>query len=194
MRKYNIKNCPSNINILALDDDPMMTLTLQSYFQAASGYNVDIENDPLQAIERIKRDHYDILLLDFLMRPINGREVVKEIRKFNNDIYIILLTGHISLAPPISTMRDMDIQGYFEKSDRFDLLELLIESCVKSIVQMRTIREYRDSLQAANERISRAYEQLGKNYEDMILMIRTLTDARDIYTRGHSDRVSLLAV
>jgi len=36
--------------------------------------------------------------------------------------------------------------------------------------------------------------QLGKNYEDMILMIRTLTDARDIYTRGHSDRVSLLAV
>ena len=25
-------------------------------------------------------------------------------------------------------------------------------------------------------------------------MIRTLTDARDIYTRGHSDRVSLLAV
>jgi len=91
-------------------------------------------------------------------------------------------------------MRDMDIQGYFEKSDRFDLLELLIESCVKSIVQMRTIREYRDSLQAANERISRAYEQLGKNYEDMILMIRTLTDARDIYTRGHSDRVSLLAV
>jgi HD-GYP domain-containing protein (c-di-GMP phosphodiesterase class II) len=194
MRKYNIKNCPSNINILALDDDPMMTLTLQSYFQAASGYNVDIEKDPLRAIERIKRDHYDILLLDFLMRPINGREVVKETRKFNNDIYIILLTGHISLAPPISTMRDMDIQGYFEKSDRFDLLELLIESCVKSIVQMRTIREYRDSLQAANERISRAYEQLGKNYEDMILMIRTLTDARDIYTRGHSDRVSLLAV
>jgi len=41
---------------------------LQSYFQAASGYNVDIENDPLRAIERIKRDHYDILLLDFLMR------------------------------------------------------------------------------------------------------------------------------
>ena len=102
MRKYNIKNCPSNINILALDDDPMMTLTLQSYFQAASGYNVDIENDPLRAIERIKRDHYDILLLDFLMRPINGREVVKEIRKFNNDIYIILLTGHISLAPPLA--------------------------------------------------------------------------------------------
>ena len=54
----------------------MMTLTLQSYFQAASGYNVDIENDPLRAIERIK-DHYDILLLDFLMRPINGREVVR---------------------------------------------------------------------------------------------------------------------
>ena len=42
MRKYNIKNSPNNINIL-FDDDPMMTLTLQSYFQASSGYNVDVE-------------------------------------------------------------------------------------------------------------------------------------------------------
>ena len=64
-------------------------------------------------------------------------------------------------------MRDMDIKAIL-KSDRFDLLELLIESCVKSIVQMRTIREYRDSLRKPQTTDLRAYEQLGKNYEDMI--------------------------
>ena len=72
--------------------------------------------------------------------PICGDEVVKAIREFNTDLYIILLTGHKSLAPPIKTIRELDIQGYYEKSDRFDQLELLVESCVKSIRQMRTIR------------------------------------------------------
>ena len=145
MRKNRVAAKQMEISILALDDDEIMTITLQSYFQS-SGYHVDIENDPNKAVERIKNGHYDILLLDFLMSPICGDEVVKEIREFNSDLYIILLTGHKSLAPPIKTIRELDIQGYYEKSDRFDQLELLVESCVKSIRQMRTIRSYRDKL------------------------------------------------
>ena len=132
-------------SILALDDDRLMTETLQSYFQSA-GYRVDIENDPIKAIERVRTKSYDILLLDFLMRPIHGDEVVHQIREFDQDIFIVLLTGHKSMAPPIKTIRELDIQGYYEKSDRFDQLELLIESCAKSIRQMRTIRNYRDGL------------------------------------------------
>ena len=132
--------------ILALDDDRIMTETLQSYFEN-SGFRVDIENDPYAAIERVRRGQYDILLLDFLMDPICGDEVVAQIRAFNQELFIILLTGHKSMAPPIRTIRELDIQGYYEKSDRFDQLELLVESCVKSIDQMRTIRKYRDGLQ-----------------------------------------------
>lgn len=145
MRKNRVAAKRTEISILALDDDEIMTITLQSYFQS-SGYHVDIENDPNQAVERIRNGHYDILLLDFLMSPICGDEVVKAVREFNTDLYIILLTGHKSLAPPIKTIRELDIQGYYEKSDRFDQLELLVESCVKSIRQMRTIRSYRDKL------------------------------------------------
>ena len=54
------------ISILTLDDDPIITSTIQAYFQR-SGYRVDIENDPNAAIERIRNGAYDILLLDFLM-------------------------------------------------------------------------------------------------------------------------------
>lgn len=145
MRKNKVMDQPKDFSILALDDDRLMTETLQSYFQAA-GYRVDIENDPLQAIERLRATKYDILLLDFLMHPICGDEVVRQIREFDRDLFIILLTGHKSLAPPIRTIRELDIQGYYEKSDRFDQLELLVASCTKSILQMRVIRKYRDGL------------------------------------------------
>ena len=135
----------NEISILAVDDDPTMTLTLQAYFQS-SGYLIDVENEPLDAIERIRNGTYDILLLDFLMTPICGDKVVEEVRKFNKDIYIILLTGHKNMVPPIRTIRELEIQGYFEKSNRFDQLELLVESCVKSIRQMKVLRQYESGL------------------------------------------------
>ena len=167
----------NRISILTLDDDPIITTTIQAYFQR-SGYQVDIENDPYQAIERVRTGSYDILLLDFLMTPICGDQVVEEIRRFNQDLFIILLTGHKSMAPPIKTIRQLDIQGYYEKDDRFDQLELLVESCVKSIRQMRTIRDYQSELERA--------------YMQTIEILRGVVETRDKETKGHSERVSSL--
>ena len=56
----------NRISILTLDDDPIITSTIQAYFQR-SGYRVDIENDPGAAIERIREGAYDILLLDLML-------------------------------------------------------------------------------------------------------------------------------
>jgi len=85
-----------------------------------------------------------MLILDYIMSPIHGDEVVAKIREFNKDIYILLLTGHKDLAPPLETIKALDIQGYCEKGDKFDQLLLLIESGIKSISQMRTIRQFKD--------------------------------------------------
>ena len=267
-----------------------MTSTVQAYFQR-SGYRVDVENDPNRAIERIRNGSYDILLLDFLMTPICGDQVVAQVRQFNQDIFIILLTGHKSMAPPIKTIRALDIQGYYEKSDRFDQLELLVESCAKSIRQMLTLdinssrepgepwephfisravgenfsaldpaqapallhslegkssqvvedrrlllplldssgapmgflsldlkapskydqiqlmevlaRQASSALcnahlhvlvQEKNVQLDRAYSKLKDGYLEIISAIRRIVDAKDIYTRGHSDRVSRYAV
>ncbi|MBE5892984.1 MAG: HD domain-containing protein [Lachnospiraceae bacterium] len=175
----------NRISILTVDDDPIITSTIQAYFQR-SGYQVDVENDPTVAIERIRNGQYDIMLLDFLMTPICGDRVVEEIRKFNEDLYIILLTGHKSMAPPIKTIRQLDIQGYYEKDDRFDQLELLVESCVKSIRQMRTIREYQSQVQEQNEKLTEAYMQT-------IETLRFVVETRDKETKGHSERVSSLS-
>ncbi len=156
MRKKRQGSGQNNFSILTVDDDPIMTSTLQAYFQR-SGYTVDVENDPCAAIERVRRKHYDILLLDFLMTPISGDQVVEEIRKFNREIFIILLTGHKSVAPPIKTIRELDIQGYYEKDERFDQLELLVESCAKSIIQMQTIQSYKNGLSVIMDSLPAIY-------------------------------------
>ena len=143
MRKglQNIEN-PENRNykIIAVDDEEGIIDSL-SIFLKRTGYDFTGVTDPQEAIERVKNEHFDLMILDFIMTPFHGDQVVEEIRKFNKDLYILLLTGHKDLAPPLETIKRLDIQGYCEKSDKFDQLLLLIESGIKSIAQMREIQK-----------------------------------------------------
>ena len=182
----NKENNNSSYKILAVDDEIGIVDSL-SIFLKRSGYSFYGETDPVKAIERVKNEHFDLLLLDFIMTPLHGDQVVEEIRKFNKDLYIILLTGHKDLAPPLETIRRLDIQGYCEKSDKFDQLLLLIESGIKSVEQMREIKKI-------NTKLENTYEKLEKAYMESIQTIRYTVEAKDTYTRGHSDRVSEYSV
>ena len=182
----NKENNNSSYKILAVDDEIGIVDSL-SIFLKRSGYSFSGETDPVKAIERVKNEHFDLLLLDFIMTPLHGDQVVEEIRKFNKDLYIILLTGHKDLAPPLETIRRLDIQGYCEKSDKFDQLLLLIESGIKSVEQMREIKKI-------NTKLENTYEKLEKAYMESIQTIRYTVEAKDTYTRGHSDRVSEYSV
>ena len=186
MRKNMITAESNGYKIIVVDDEQGIVDSL-SIFLKRSGYNFTGLTNPLEAIERVRNEHFDMMILDFMMDPIHGDEVVEEIRKFNKDLYILLLTGHKDLAPPLETIKRLEIQGYCEKSDKFDQLLLLIESGIKSIEQMNTIKTINKQLHDKNEELERAYL-------DTIGILRQTVEAKDPYTRGHSDRVSEYSV
>lgn len=186
MRKNMVTHELNGYKIIVVDDEQGIIDSL-SIFLKRSGYDFTGVTNPLEAIERVKSEHFDMMILDFMMDPIHGDEVVEEIRKFNKELYILLLTGHKDLAPPLETIKRLDIQGYCEKSDKFDQLLLLIESGIKSIEQMNTIKKINDELQDKNA-------ELEKAYLDTIGILRQTVEAKDPYTRGHSDRVSEFSV
>lgn len=183
----NQQNNPnSEYKIIAVDDEIGIIDSL-SVFLKRSGYTLTGVTNPLEAIELVKKEHFDLMILDFIMTPFHGDQVVEEIRKFNKELYILLLTGHKDLAPPLETIRRLDIQGYCEKGDKFDQLLLLIESGIKSIAQMKEIKKI-------NNELSDTYEKLEKAYLESIQTLRYTVEAKDSYTRGHSDRVSAYSV
>ena len=186
MRKNIYSNENSKYKIIAVDDESGIIDSLE-VFLTKEGYSFVGVTDPVEAVERIKAEHFDLMLLDFIMTPLHGDQVVEEIRKFNKDLYILLLTGHKDLAPPLETIKRLDIQGYCEKSDRFDQLLLLVESGIKAIAQMDLIRKI-------NVELKDTYDKLEKAYMESIETLRYTVEAKDTYTRGHSDRVSAYSV
>ena len=170
MRIKNIINEKENDlkrKILVIDDEQGVIDSLKVYL-GKDGYIVEGETNPLLGIENIRNNYYDILILDYIMMPINGDKVIEEIRKFNKDIYIIVLTGHKSVAPPIETIRRLNIQGYLEKTNKFEQILLMIESSVKSIIQL--------------EEIKKKNKEIEETYIESIETLRKIVEAKDNYT------------
>ena len=86
MRKNERSTASNGYKIIAVDDEEGIVDSL-SIFLKRSGYEFTGVTDPLEAIEKVKNEHFDLMILDFIMEPLHGDQVVEEIRKFN--IHII---------------------------------------------------------------------------------------------------------
>jgi OmpR family response regulator RpaB len=77
--------------LLLVDDDEKLAEPLQQYF---SKFDLSLDNEtrPLDAIERIKRETFELLILDVMLPQMDGFETCRQIRQFS-DIPIIMLTA-----------------------------------------------------------------------------------------------------
>jgi HD-GYP domain-containing protein (c-di-GMP phosphodiesterase class II) len=167
---------------MVIDDEEGILDSIQALLNR-NGYWCQGFSNPLDGLDELAREHYDLLILDYFMQPIHGEEVVQQIRKTNSELYILLLTGHKDLAPPISTIKSLDIQAYCEKSDRLDQLQLLIESGIKSISQMRTIKQFRDGLQSILGSVPKIYQlqPIGSILEEILQQLLPMTGSADAF-------------
>lgn len=136
MMEYN--ELIKNINILLADDDEdymMMTYAFLTQF----GYKVDRAKNGREALSMLKQDKYQIALLDYYMPELTGEDVVKEIRKENKELIIILQTGFSGQKPPIETMKKLGIQNYYDKTEGIDRLHLELISAIKMYKQQNEI-------------------------------------------------------
>lgn len=171
-----------DLRVFVIDDDQGIIDSLNVILGRLGYVNAGMTN-PHEAVHHLKDHHYDLLILDYLMEDMYGDQVVSEIREFDQDMYILLLTGHKDLAPPMETIKRLDIQGYCEKSDKFDQLILLIESGIKSVQQMQRIRKYEEGLGKILTTVPKIY-QLGPIddiLKEILVGIIPLVNSEDAY-------------
>lgn len=77
--------------ILIIDDDVALTDLLAAYL-SQQGFVVNVDNSPLIGLESLKKQAFDILLLDVMMPDIDGFDTLKRLRAFSG-IPVIMLTA-----------------------------------------------------------------------------------------------------
>jgi len=84
------------IKVLVVDDEERFRNTLGKLL-TAQGMTVTTADGGAAALEILKRDPHDIVLLDVKMPGMSGQETLPEIKKIDPDIEVIILTGHASV-------------------------------------------------------------------------------------------------
>ena len=78
--------------ILIVDDDSDITLAFKKGLEN-DGFNVDVFNDPQEALSNFEASKYDLLLLDIRMPKMNGFELYKEMDKIDNHVKVCFITA-----------------------------------------------------------------------------------------------------
>ncbi len=84
------------LKVLVADDEQVIR-ELFTKFLGSRGYTVSTAVDGLDAMEKIKRGDYNMLLLDLKMPRMGGMEVLSSIKEIRKDIIIIVITGYASI-------------------------------------------------------------------------------------------------
>lgn len=85
------------INILIVEDDKNLR-RLMEVFLKENGFEIFLAEDGEKAIEVFYKSHIDLVLCDIMMPKVNGYDLVKELRRFNYDLPIIMVTAKESFA------------------------------------------------------------------------------------------------
>jgi DNA-binding NarL/FixJ family response regulator len=119
--------------ILIVDDDPNIRKHTRDFFERQTQYSVCGEAvDGLDAIEKARQLHPDLIILDMSMPRMNGLQAARILRQMMKDVPIILFTLHAS-AIVLSEVQAMGVSSVVSKSHGFDGLRKQVESLLESV-------------------------------------------------------------
>lgn len=131
------------IRVLVVDDDNLLRkLVTQQLIRA------DFDAAPAasgkHALDTLREEDYDVVLLDIMMSDLSGLDALREIRKFEDPPEVIMLTADTSLATGVEAMR----QGAYDYLTKPVTLDE-IEAVIRKADEKRRLVKQNESLRSA---------------------------------------------
>ena len=102
--------------VLVADDEASIR-DLLSKTLALAEYDVDTAPDGRNAIERLRLGHYDLLIADLKMPGLDGLSLIREAKRLNADLPVIIITGYSTESSAIEAV-NLGVAGYLTKPFR----------------------------------------------------------------------------
>jgi DNA-binding NtrC family response regulator len=109
--------------ILLVDDEARFRTNLEKLLRA-QGLAVTALGSGAAALEELRRQPYDVIVLDIRMPGMDGLTTLREIKKINPEVEVIILTGHASMD---AAMEIIQLGGYDYLMKPCPLEELLLK-------------------------------------------------------------------
>lgn len=108
------------MKVLVIEDDRRIAAFLGRGL-AAEGYQVTLEEDGRDGLERIRSDAFDLVILDRMLPYLNGLEICRIVREERRPVLILMLTAKDSIQDKVEGLKG-GADDYLTKPFAFDEL------------------------------------------------------------------------
>ena len=182
--------------ILIVDDDQATCATIARRLKR-EGCSCVTARSGQESLYYFYRDEFSMVISDINMPEMNGIELLKQVKCLNPHTMVIIVTAH----PKIAVVREAMQLGGCDFSVKPNALDLMVFSVEKGFERRRleeevqTYHQYLERLaEAKTTELQPALLILKKTYLDSVKVLSGAIEAKDPYTRGHSDRVRSLSL
>ncbi len=112
-----------NLKILVVDDEINICDFLKRGLTQMGGYSVEIATNGQQAIEKIEKDVFDLVITDLMMPEMDGMSLIRLLKGVRPEIPIIMMTAYGSIETAVEAIK-LGANDYITKP--VDLKELLL--------------------------------------------------------------------
>ncbi len=115
--------------ILVVDDDSLLRDFLAETLNR-SGYHMDLVSTGEEALEKMKREDYDVILSDVRMPNMDGMELLKAVKDFLPDAKVVMMTAYATVQNAVEAMK-LGAFDYVMKPFSIDEIELVIKRALE---------------------------------------------------------------
>lgn len=189
--------------ILVVDDDQVNRQVLENHLSLVH-YRVDTAENGIEAIDKIRRNHYDLVLLDIMMPKMSGYEVCRIIRNSYpiNELPVLVLTAK-SQPGDVATAFQVGANDYiikpFEKDELMGRIKTLLllrnktreaaENAHQASIDGLTGLNNRRSLYEIGGRLFNAARRHHRDLSAIMIDVDHFKRFNDAYGHGFGDEV-----
>ncbi len=93
------------MKILVVDDEAALREMLKKGLTQIGGFSVEVAQNGFEAIEKVEKDIYDLVLTDLKMPEMDGIELLKTIKGTRPEVMVIMMTAHGSVETAVEAMK-----------------------------------------------------------------------------------------
>jgi DNA-binding NtrC family response regulator len=132
------ENGMSGSRVLLVDDEVDFVETLSMRLETR-GFRVDVAQSGEVAVEKVRAQPFDAILLDLAMPGMDGIDTLKRLRELNPDSQVILLTGQATVQKATEAMR----LGALDLLEKPVCIEVLVEKIEEAATNKMRLTEER---------------------------------------------------
>ncbi len=161
-----------NDGILFVDDD-RMTLEIANSLFSAQGIEILTANNAMEALELFRRRDLAVVVSDNYMPGMSGLEFLAQVKEISPETVKILMTAYADLTCALAAINRSEVFRFIVKPWKNEDLLSVVADAVRRHHLLQSLR---------------------KDEEDVLRSLAQTIELKDPSTKGHCDRVAILAL